>query len=737
MNRSEKYIKLGIYLVVIALVNIVGMTLFFRIDLTGNKLYSISDVSRRVVSTLSEPLTIKVFFTKNLPAPHNNTERYLHDLLGEYAIHANQHFNFQFFDVSPEGETLSTERPENQKLAQDYGIHPVQIRMIDRDEIKFINAYMGLVLIHGDIIETIPAITSTEGLEYKLTTAIQKMNNKISSLLALKEKIQIELFMSSSLKEVAPLMGLKALPELPDRVAKTVNKLNGKNYGKLVFRYFDPSSDEKTAEDAKKYNLMSLKWPALSKGRIPPGEGMIGMVMIHGKKTVTIPLLSVIQFPLIGTRYELVDMEDLDTFINDNVESLIDINQKIGFLADYDTLSIQPSSRFNPMGQQPDSLSAFNTLLSQNYSVQPVALKKEGIPESLNCLVIARPTEKISDFDLYQIDQFLMRGKSLAIFLDSFKEVMPPQQQPFGFNQGPNYVPLETGLEKLLAHYGVGIRKSYVMDENCYKQMLPQQYGGGERPLYFAPIIKRENINDDLAFMKNINGLVTMRISPLALDEERIKTENVTAYRLLASSEKAWEMKGRISLNPMFIQPPRAEDKKERMPLAYLLEGRFQSYFDGKGIPEKPQEPKEGAEENSTDIEKIDPTQNATPEKSETDLSKIERAGDFKAKSEPAKIFLISSAEMLKDNMLDEEGKTPNATFLMNVIDMLNGRDEIAAMRSKEQGFNPLFDIDATTKTAVKVFNIIGMPVLVVLFGLFVWLKRHSRRKQIQMIFQK
>ena len=48
------------------------------------------------------------------------------------------------------------------------------------------------MLIHGDIIERIPTITSTDGLEYKLTTAIQKLNQKVSALLALQGKINVK-----------------------------------------------------------------------------------------------------------------------------------------------------------------------------------------------------------------------------------------------------------------------------------------------------------------------------------------------------------------------------------------------------------------------------------------------------------------------------------------------------------------------------------------------------------------
>jgi ABC-2 type transport system permease protein len=202
---AGKYVKFMTYVIVVILINVAGMTLFFRADLTdGNDVYSISEASRRVVSTLSEPLTIKVFFTKNLPAPYNNTERYLQDLLKEYGNHGNRYFNYRFYDVSAEEGDISKEAGENQALARNYGIFPVQIQAIEKDEIKFQRAYMGLVLIHGDLLERIPTVTGTEGIEYLLTTAMQKLNNKISALLRLEGKIGVRLFLSSSLGNVAP-----------------------------------------------------------------------------------------------------------------------------------------------------------------------------------------------------------------------------------------------------------------------------------------------------------------------------------------------------------------------------------------------------------------------------------------------------------------------------------------------------------------------------------------------------
>jgi ABC-2 type transport system permease protein len=439
----------------------------------------------------------------------------------------------------------------------------------------------------------------------------------------------------------------------------------------------------------------------------------------------------VLRIPIIGTQYNLTDIDQLEEIINDNLETLVDINQDLGYLADHGTPEI---SGLSPMGQKnPDSLSTFANLISQTYSIKPVNLKDQPIPGSLNCMVIARPTENFSDYELYQIDQALMRGTNLALFLDAFNEVRDNSRQNFGLNRGVKYVPLDTGLNKLLTHYGINIKKSYVMDENCHKQQLPRTMGGGERPIYFAPIIKNKFINHDLKFMNGINGLVAVKISPLELDEERISKNKLTAVKLFSSSEKSWEMRENITLNPMFLSPPpSAADERQSIPLAYIIEGAFPSYFEGKPIPEKT------SDETDTEPKDNEESSNESGAKKENiDMSKIKGMGDFIPKGKPAKIFLMASSEMLKDTVLDPEGDSPNDMFVLNTIDALNHRENIATMRSKVLRFNPLHDTGAVTKTFVKSFNIAGLPVLVVFLGLIIWLKRHSRKKRIQMMFQK
>ncbi len=735
-QQYNKYYKFLTYLVVFILINLAATTLFFRIDLTRDGLYSISEVSKKVVSTLTEPLTIHVFFTKNLPAPYNNTERYLRDLLTEYGIYGNRYFNYQFHDVSVKDRVTDQKTTSNQEKANNYGIYPVQIQNIDKDEVKFQKAYMGLAMIHGDMIEKIPTISSTEGLEYKITAALQKMNDKISALLRLKNKIQVRLFLSSSLEIVAPYINISGLSEIPSKLEKVVTKLNEKNYNKLVFTHFDPSKDPSAMETQKKYNLFRLQWESQKDrfGKEIPGDtGVAGIVLEYNQKIQEIQLIQAMNVPLFGTQYKLTGIDKIEQTIDEGIENLIDIFDSIGYLSDHGALPLTGGYGL-PNQQQVESISHFNSMVSNNYSVKQVNLKQDPIPANLNCLVISRPKEEFSDYALYQIDQFLMKGKTLAIFLDAFNEIQPARQnqQYFNRNQGPFYIPLKTGLEKLLEHYGIRIKNSYVMDENCYKQRVDQRYGGGEQPIYYAPIIQSQSINRQLGFLKHIERLIMVKISPLELLEQKIKDNQINAIKLLSSSAKSWEMSGKINLNPYFISPPQSKDLQKSLPLSYLLEGSFPSYFDGKSIPDKPVE-KEKKENTETDPKD---KQLKKEEKPAIDLSKLKKQESFIKKGKQAKIFLIGSTEIMKNNILDEEGKSPNAIFVMNLLDFLNNRQDIAIMRSKHQRFNLLEETKSGTKTFFKTFNIIGLPILVILGGIVIWFRRRSRKRKIQLMFK-
>jgi ABC-2 type transport system permease protein len=255
---------------------------------------------------------------------------------------------------------------------------------------------------------------------------------------------------------------------------------------------------------------------------------------------------------------------------------------------------------------------------------------------------------------------------------------------------------------------------------------MPPQMGGGEPPIYYAPLIKRQFMNQDLPFMKNIKGLVAVKASPLELAPEESRPKNVTAHLLFASSEKSWEIKDRINLDPMSLRPPTSAADMRSRQLAYLLEGEFSSYFAGKPLPVREVTQKQ-EDAPATPAPAAGPPQ--------IDLSKIERQGQFIAQGKPGKIFVLASSDMLKNMVVDETGRGANTVFVLNAIDYLNQRGEVAVMRAKEQTFNPLRETGAGERTFIKSFIIAGLPLLVALFGVGVWARRAARKKRIQTMF--
>ena len=150
----------GLILVVL---NLIGLNVFFRIDLTDDRVYSLSEASIETVRSLEDPVTVRVFFTADLPAPYSSYRRFLRDKLDEYRAYGGNKFQYEFLDPGSD-ESLQQE-------AARYNIPPVQVQVIENDNLQIKNAYMGLVVEYAGKRETIPVIEDLSTLEYDLTSS--------------------------------------------------------------------------------------------------------------------------------------------------------------------------------------------------------------------------------------------------------------------------------------------------------------------------------------------------------------------------------------------------------------------------------------------------------------------------------------------------------------------------------------------------------------------------------------
>ena len=162
-SRSALVI-IGLILVV---VNLAGLNLFGRLDLTDDKVYSLSDASISILENLQDPVTVLAYFTDDLPTPYSSNRRFLKDKLDDYRAYGGALFEYRFEDPNDD-EELRQQAAENQ-------IPPVQIQVIEADNVQLKNAYMGVVIQYGGSTERIPVIQDLSRLEYDISSAIRRL----------------------------------------------------------------------------------------------------------------------------------------------------------------------------------------------------------------------------------------------------------------------------------------------------------------------------------------------------------------------------------------------------------------------------------------------------------------------------------------------------------------------------------------------------------------------------------
>ncbi len=171
MNTKNTQIIFRVLLVlgILILVNFISVRIFGRLDLTKAKVYTLSDASKNLVRNLDDRVTVKAYFTEDLPAPYNNNRREVLDILNEYKAYSKGNLHYEF--INPEGE-------KNEREVQQAGIPPVEIQVVKEDKFEVKRAFLGLVMMYEDKKEVLPVIQNLGSLEYDISAAIKRLTTR-------------------------------------------------------------------------------------------------------------------------------------------------------------------------------------------------------------------------------------------------------------------------------------------------------------------------------------------------------------------------------------------------------------------------------------------------------------------------------------------------------------------------------------------------------------------------------
>src|SRR5688572_21552256 len=152
---------------IIVVINLLGNEYHLRWDLTEDHQYTLSPATKDILNNLEEPVTIRAYFSKNLPPHVGKTRQDFQDMLVEYASLSDGQIQYEFIDPNS--------KESNEQDATQKGIQPVLINVREKDQVKQQKAFLGATVQLGEKSEVIPFVQPGAAMEYALSTAIKKI----------------------------------------------------------------------------------------------------------------------------------------------------------------------------------------------------------------------------------------------------------------------------------------------------------------------------------------------------------------------------------------------------------------------------------------------------------------------------------------------------------------------------------------------------------------------------------
>ena len=153
---------------IIIAINFLSTEFHLRLDLTEDGEYTLSQATQDILDDLEDPVTVKAYFSTNLPPQYASIRQAFQESLLEYSNRADGKVVYEF--VNP------GEKEDIEKEALKNGIQQLQINVREKDQVKQQKAFMGATISLGDKTEVIPFVQPGAAMEYALSTAIKKLS---------------------------------------------------------------------------------------------------------------------------------------------------------------------------------------------------------------------------------------------------------------------------------------------------------------------------------------------------------------------------------------------------------------------------------------------------------------------------------------------------------------------------------------------------------------------------------
>ena len=501
----------------------------------------------------------------------------------------------------------------------------------------------------------------------------------------IKEPINIECYLAGELP-TGFLRFQKAIEGILERIS-----IESQN--QVSFSFVDPSQAKSTKARNEFYRSlmeMGLQPTNLTfKEQGKKSEKLIfpGAVLSYRGKEIPLPLLkssrSASPEQMLNESIEHLEYE----FIS-GIQSIMEMERRrVAFITGH---------------HEPDTslLAGFTNSILSKYDLYKVDLsqRKQGLAR-YDVVIIGKPTTAFSTYEKYQIDQYVMNGGSLLIFVDAMSVKMQEASGP-----GTIAFPYELNLEDLLFRYGVRINRDYVVDYQSGSFPVVNGNVGNQSRVQllqwpFFPVISNYGAHP---LVKGLDALELKFVSTL----DTVKAVGIKKTPLLLTSKYTKLLKPPIQVKfedwAQEIQPQYFRSGPKVV--GYLLEGEFSSVFKNRILP--------GTVDRSL----------------------------FKPQGSAAKIIVVGDGDFIKNDFNPRTGEPlplgvdplanttySNEEFILRALSYMTDETGLTMIRNKEIKIRPLDRVRIKEEKPYWMLINTLFPVAIVIFlGVVKWIVRRK-----------
>lgn len=438
-------------------------------------------------------------------------------------------------------------------------------------------------------------------------------------------------------------------------------EVKGASGGKIVLQKFDPKPDS-DAEDSA--NLDGVTAQAVDLDR----SIYLGVAASCLDQVAALPFLSPSREDLL--EYDVARLIAQVSRPKKNV---------IGVMSSLPVFGNMPNPMMMQMGQRGSEPWVFLNDLQGDYDVREVQTSVTEIDEDITLLVVIHPTDLSEEVE-YAIDQFLMRGGRLMVFVDPLCLAAGggnPQQMMMG---GPQD---SSTLKKLFEAWGVTLEPGKVVADMEFRSIFNRDGGPSVVPVVLRLTAGALDSKDVIT--SGIDDLMFPFVGSLSGKP----AEGLTMETLIRSSRQsqlADAMTARFSEKQILkdFAPANTE-----YAMAVRLRGKFKTAFPDGKPGEKKEEGEKGDGKKEGDKKGDD---KAAQDGDKKDDAKKEAAGLKESKEETA-VIIVADADFLSDqfavrmgNLFGQRIVMPangNLALVQNMVDQLAGDTRLIGVRSR------------------------------------------------------